>query len=118
MSKQSISVLIWLSLCAIMACGPLSPQAQACDVPVFRYALERWPTDQYRAITSATKKSYPLTPVRVTICSLKCSDQPEEAEAFMKFIASEKVAAILENYGFGVSDELRRQEYQNGEKRP
>ena len=50
MSKQSISVLIWLSLCAIMACGPLSPQAQACDVPVFRYALERWPTDQYRAI--------------------------------------------------------------------
>ena len=50
MSKQSISVPIWLTLCAIMACGPLSPQAEACEVPVFRYALERWPADQYRAI--------------------------------------------------------------------
>jgi ABC-type molybdate transport system substrate-binding protein len=76
------------------------------------------PIPHVDAITSATKKSYPLTPVRVTICSLRCSDQPEEAEAFMRFIASEKVAAILESYGFGVSDELRRQEYQNGEKCP
>jgi hypothetical protein len=50
MFKQSISVPIWLTLCAIMACGPLSPQVQACEVPVFRYALERWPADQYRAI--------------------------------------------------------------------
>ena len=76
------------------------------------------PVPNVDSITSATKKSYPLTPVRVTICSLRCSDQPEEAEAFMRFIASEKVAAILESYGFGVSDELRRQEYQNGEKCP
>lgn len=76
------------------------------------------PVPHVDSITSATKKSYPLTPVRVTICSLRCSDQPEEAEAFMRFIASEKVAAILESYGFGVSDELRRQEYQNGEKCP
>jgi ABC-type molybdate transport system substrate-binding protein len=76
------------------------------------------PIPHVDAITSATKKSYPLTPVRVTICSLRCSDQPEEAEAFMRFIASEKVAAILESYGFGVSEELRRQEYQNGEKCP
>jgi hypothetical protein len=54
MYKQRISVLIWLSMCVIMGCGPLSSQAQACDVPVFRYALERWPADQYRAIAIET----------------------------------------------------------------
>ena len=74
------------------------------------------PVPHVDAITSATKKSYFLTPVRVTICSLKCSDQPKEAEAFMKFIVSKQVRTILEEYGFGVSDKLRRQEYQGGKK--
>lgn len=79
---------------------------------------ESLPTPHVDAITSATNKSYPLTPVRVTICSLTCSDQPEEAKAFIKFIVSDKVKDILEDYGFGVSDELRRQEYKDGKKSP
>ena len=74
------------------------------------------PVPYVDAITSATKKSYPLTPVRVTICSLKCSDQPKEAEAFMQFVVSEHVRNVLKDYGFGVSGELLRQEYQNGKK--
>lgn len=76
------------------------------------------PVPYVDTITSATNKSYPLTPVRVTICSLKCSDQPKEAKAFMKFIVSEKVRKVLEDYGFGVSDGLRRQEYREGKKCP
>ena len=76
------------------------------------------PVPYVDAVTSATQKSYPLTPVRVTICSLKCSDQPKEAEAFMKFIVSKDARKVLEDYGFGVSDALRRQEYSRGKKLP
>lgn len=76
------------------------------------------PVPYVDAITSATGKSYKLTPVRVTICSLKCSDQPKEAEAFMQFVVSTEAKQILADYGFGVSDTLRRQEYKNGEKLP
>jgi hypothetical protein len=36
----------------------------------------------------------------------------------MRFIASEEAREILEDRGFGVSSELRRQEYKNGKKSP
>ncbi len=68
-------------------------------------------------ITSATGKRYILMPVRVTICSLKCSTHPRESAEFIQFITSGKVRSILEAYGFGVSADLRRQEYRNGKKR-
>ncbi len=38
-----LRLLMWLSLCVT---GPL----YACSVPVFRYALERWPVDAYRLV--------------------------------------------------------------------
>jgi molybdate transport system substrate-binding protein len=74
------------------------------------------PVPYVDAITSATGKSYKLTPVRVTICSLKCSKQPAKAEAFMEFVVSDRAKAILEEYGFGVTDTLRKQEYKNGQQ--
>jgi len=74
------------------------------------------PVPYVDAITSATGKSYKLTPVRVTICSLKCSDQPTEAGKFMQFVTSTQARDVLESYGFGVSAELRREEYRNGQK--
>lgn len=77
---------------------------------------ENIPVPYVDAVTSATGKSYTLTPVRVTICSLKCSKQPNEAEQFIKFVTSVRARDILEEYGFGVSDTLRKQEYKNGQK--
>ncbi|MFC1764658.1 substrate-binding domain-containing protein [Planctomycetota bacterium] len=74
------------------------------------------PVPYVDAVTSATGKSYKLTPVRVTICSLKCTDQLEEAEAFMKYVNSAVAKKILEEYGFGVSDGLRKLEYKDGKK--
>lgn len=65
-------------------------------------------------VTSATGKAYKLTPVRVTICSLKCSTQQEKAEKFMEFVTSERVRGIMNEFGFAVSDELCKQEYQDG----
>jgi hypothetical protein len=39
----------WLALASLLVGGLhlLSPAARACTVPVFRYALERWPADPY-----------------------------------------------------------------------
>jgi ABC-type molybdate transport system substrate-binding protein len=75
---------------------------------------EHLPVPNVDAVTSATGKTYQLAPVRVTICSLRCSDQPKQARAFLQFVVSDRARPILEEYGFGVSESLRRQEYLNG----
>ncbi len=75
---------------------------------------EYLPVPYVDAVTSATGKTYKLTPVRVTICSLRCSDHPKQARAFMEFVASDRARKLLEEYGFRVSEQLRRQEYLNG----
>ncbi len=75
---------------------------------------EYLPVPYLDAVTSATGKTYKLTPVRVTICSLRCSDQPKQARAFMAFVVSDRARKLLEEYGFHVSEQLRRQEYLNG----
>ncbi len=75
---------------------------------------EYLPVPYVDAVTSATGKTYKLTPVRVTICSLRCSDQPKQARAFMEFVASDRARKLLEEYGFRVSEQVRRQEYLNG----
>lgn len=77
---------------------------------------ENLPVRYVDAITSATGKSYLLAPVRVTICSLKCSKQPKEAAKFVQFVMSGPAQKILEEYSFGASDALRKQEYKNGQK--
>ncbi len=35
---------------AVLLCGLLATTAWTCQVPVFRYALERWPADRYEVI--------------------------------------------------------------------
>ncbi len=75
---------------------------------------EHLPVPYVDAVTSATGKAYTLAPVRVTICSLKCSRQPKQTRAFMEFVASDRARKTLEDYGFLVSESLRRQEYLNG----
>ena len=37
--------LFWVILLSVVACG--GGPARACSIPVFRYALERWPPDRY-----------------------------------------------------------------------
>lgn len=77
---------------------------------------ESLPTPYVDTITSATGISYTLSPVRVTICSLKCSKRSADAERFIQFLMTRKARNILESYGFGVDDELRKQEYKNSKK--
>jgi molybdate transport system substrate-binding protein len=77
---------------------------------------EHLPVPGVDAVTSATGKDYYLTPVRVTICSLKCSDQKKAATKFMEYLTSESARKTLEAFGFGVSEKLRRKEYEDGKK--
>ena len=40
-----------VSALVLLACGAMSPaRLAACDIPVFRYALERWPAEAYRVV--------------------------------------------------------------------
>ena len=87
---------------------------RAKDLDSIPVAPEYLPVPYVDAVTSATGKTYKLTPVRVTICSLGCSNQPKQARAFMEFVASDRARKLLEEYGFRVSEQLRRQEYLNG----
>lgn len=101
--KNADAALVWDAVAAL--------RRDTIDrIPITRHL----PVPYVDAITSATGKSYKLTPVRVTICSLKCSKQLEESEKFMQFVISDRAKDVLEKYGFGVSDILRKQEYKNG----
>jgi len=103
--KNADAALVWAAVAALRR-----DTLDSISIP------ENLPTPHVDAVTSATGKSYILTPVRVTICSLKCSTQPEEAAEFMQFVTSARVRDVLEQYGFGVSEELRKQEYKDGQK--
>jgi molybdate transport system substrate-binding protein len=102
--KNADAALVWGAV-AILRTKDLD------SIPI---APEYLPVPYVDAVTSATGKTYKLTPVRVTICSLKCSDQPRQARAFMEFVASDRARKLLEEYGYRVSEQLRRQEYLNG----
>ncbi len=52
------------------------------------------------AVTSATGKSYILTPVYVTAATLKCSRQPAKAAKFLEYLASEDSAKVFKEFGF------------------
>ncbi|MCU0916493.1 MAG: substrate-binding domain-containing protein [Planctomycetes bacterium] len=102
--KSADAALVWGAV-AILRAKDLD------SVPI---VPEYLPVPYVDAVTSATGKSYVLAPVRVTICSLRCSDQREQARAFMAFVTSERARPLLEEYGFRVTAQLRRQEYLNG----
>ena len=103
--KNADAALVWAAVAALRR-----DTLDSIPIP------ESLPVPYVDAVSSATGKSYILAPVRVTICSLKCSRQPEAAEKFMAFVTSVRAKDILEEYGFGVSKTLRKQEYKNGQK--
>jgi ABC-type molybdate transport system substrate-binding protein len=67
-------------------------------------------------VTSATGKSYPLTPVRVSISTLKCSKQAAAAAKFAKYLTSAKFAKVFKDAGYGINPEIIGQKYKNGKK--
>ena len=67
-------------------------------------------------VTSATGKSYPLTPVKVSISTLKCSKNPKVAARFAEFLTSAKCAEEFKKAGYKRDPELIKKYYENGEK--
>ncbi len=102
--KNADAALVWGAVAILRA-------KELDSIPI---APEHLPAPYVDAVTSATGKTYKLAPVRVTICSLRCSDQRKQSRAFMEFVVSDRARKVLEEYGFIVSEELRRQEYLNG----
>ena len=64
------------------------------------------PTPGVDAETTATpgENKYYLMPVRVTVATLKCSDQPEATEKFAQWLASPAAAEVLKKFGFTTPD--------------
>ena len=76
------------------------------------------PTPWVDVVTSATHKVYRLMPVRVTVATLNCSDQKEQARAFAEYIISPEAGKILQAHGFTLAPERIRKEYVGGKKIP
>ncbi len=75
------------------------------------------PTPNVDSISSATGKLYNLTPMRVTVTSLKCSENKKESEKFMKFLVSEETGEIFKKFGIIRSNKsIIKKEYTNGIK--
>ncbi len=72
------------------------------------------PVEGVDAITSATGKVRQIHCIRVTIATLKCSDQPEAARKFAEFLTSDAAAKVFEESGFTVVP--TRKEYADGKK--
>ena len=70
------------------------------------------PDGQVDAMTSATGRTFMLTPVRVTIATLSCSSQPDAARNFAQFVASEQAAAVFADFGFTACPAVK--EYEAG----
>jgi molybdate transport system substrate-binding protein len=83
---------------------------------VVELPVQHLPIPEVDAVTSATGKDYPLTPVRVTIATLTCASQPERAAEFAEFLTSERTAIVLKEHGFTMSG--RRKLYQAGQALP
>lgn len=77
-------------------------------------AAENLPVRGVDTVTTATKRIYPLIPVRVTIATLKCSDEPEGARRFARFVASQRASKVFEQFGF--TKTKTRKNYQGGNR--
>ena len=82
------------------------------DLDIITIPSIHLPTPYVDAVTSATKKSYPLCPVRVTISTLKCSKQGDMAAKFAKFAISKDAQNIFKEFGYNVNG--LHQAYKNG----
>jgi len=73
------------------------------------------PIPNIDSISSATGKFYNLTPMRVTIANLKCSENKKEAEKFMEFLVSKEAGKIFDEYGIiRKNKNIIKKEYFNG----
>lgn len=72
----------------LFACSLLP--AGACDIPVFRYALEHWPADDYRFETSGENRR--LFPTDVSDANLRVEVSDTETESRLLFPDGESVA--------------------------
>ncbi len=82
-------------------------------IPITQYL----PIPYVDCITSATGKSYKLTPMRVTIATLKCSEKKDIAQEFANFLLSNESINIFKEYGFDRSNkDILRKEYADGVK--
>lgn len=70
------------------------------------------PTPGVDAVTSATKITYFLSPVKVTAATLRCSKQPQAAEEFLQFLVSPQANKVFADFGF--TSGMRKQLYANG----
>lgn len=75
---------------------------------------EHLPTPGVDALTSATGQVHPLTPVRVSVATLRCSNHAEAAKDFARFVASEQAAEVFRKFGYATAPV--RQEYQDGRR--
>jgi ABC-type molybdate transport system substrate-binding protein len=83
-------------------------------VPITPYL----PVPYVDSVTSATKKSYILTPMRVTVATLKCATDGEGAAAFAKYLVSGKTAEVFREFGFTMGNDIIRKEYEGGKTLP
>ncbi|MEA2013585.1 MAG: substrate-binding domain-containing protein, partial [Verrucomicrobiota bacterium] len=70
------------------------------------------PTPQIDAVSSATGKSFFLTPMRVTIATLKCSTNPEASKRFAEFLTSPEGSNCFCEFGFTMIKTIKL--YENG----
>ncbi len=72
------------------------------------------PVPNVDMVTSATGKNYPLTPMKVTVATLKCSEQPDAAAKFAEFLTSAKLAEEFKEAGYKLNPELIGKKYKDG----
>jgi molybdate transport system substrate-binding protein len=65
-------------------------------------------------VTGATGKAYKLTPMRVTVATLKCSTQPTAAAKFAQFLTSATATKALTDAGYKANATSSRAVYKNG----
>jgi ABC-type molybdate transport system substrate-binding protein len=88
--KTADAAMVWNAVAAL--------RLDALDV--VEIPARHLPVPGVDTISSATGKDYKLTPVRVTVASLKCSNRPEDAEKFAEFLASDEASAVFKKFGF------------------
>ena len=89
------------------------PKNKSLDFGPIRFRMSRVLN---LSITTATEKKakYYLMPVRVTVATLTCSNQPEAAREFAEFVASERASNVFEEFGFTTAP--TRINYRDGKK--
>jgi len=102
--KTADAAMCWRAVAALRADG----------VDIIELPPEQLPTPGVDTVTTATGKQYTLMPVRVTVSTLRCSDQPAEAKAFAEFTASKEAADTLKEFGFTLCQPRRN--YADGEE--